>query len=348
MKLLPFLIAALCAAFLAIQPLPAQVVNDSVDILQLEREQREQRQRTTGRDILPSFRVVGLEDRPQLEEALLIQATRARLAVIERADLDWDGTALLVWCTEQEFMEHTGFRPEHIFAAASPSRMTIWVNESAWSRSSPKDRQQTLAHEIGHLLLGAFPGGLELPLWANEGIVMHLAGQWTFDDHARLLWAHLFGRLPSLGDLEDQFPRESATQALAYRMSYAAVASMAHSHGDEPGEVKRLLYRIAHPTRGPAFAEELRDPFVREGWQLATQRSLGSRFTTGVILLTGSTVLFILAAILVIVGFVLKKNRVAHRFEEEEDEEAWAESLSQQDVEDIYGEPEDRWKTDED
>lgn len=347
MKWPALLIAAFCAVLILTGSVPGQGFDWDDEILIREREQREERFRSTGREVAPAFRVLGLEDRPQLEKNLLILATQARLAVIERADMDWEGTALLVWTPEDEFMEHTGFRPEHIFAAASPQRMTIWINEAAWSRSPQAERHKTLAHEIGHLLLGSFPGGREIPLWANEGIVMHLADQWTFDDHARLLWAHLFGRLPALSELEDSFPRDSAAQALAYRMSYAAVATVAHAQGDEPGGVKRLIARLAHPTRGVAFAEELRDPFVREGWQLATSRSLGSRFSTGVALLTGSTVLFIFAALLVIIGFWVKKSRAADRFREEEDEDAWAESLTQQDVEDIYGEPEDRWKPDD-
>ncbi|MCC5877862.1 MAG: hypothetical protein JJU11_16705 [Candidatus Sumerlaeia bacterium] len=347
MKWHSLIIAAFCAVLLLTNSLVGQGIQWDEEILVREREQREERFRHSGREIGPAFRVVGLEDRPRMEKTLLILATQARLSVIERADMDWEGTALLVWSSEQEFMEHTGFRPEHIFAAASPQRMTIWINEAAWSRSSPGDRQKTLAHEIGHLLLGSFPGGQELPLWANEGIVMHLADQWTFDDHAKLLWAHLFGRLPPLSELEETFPRESAAQSLAYRMSYAAVATVANAQGDEPGSVRRLMMRLSHPTRGVAFAEELRDPFVREGWQIATSRSLGSRFSTGVALLTGSTVLFIFAAILVLIGFWVKKSRAANRFQDEEDEEAWSESLTQQDVEDIYGEPEERWKSED-
>lgn len=318
MKRLLFLFAVFCAAFL---PLAAGGGE--------------------RRDTPPAFRVIGLEDRPRLAEALLIEATQARLAVIERAGMDWEGTALLVWTTEGEFMERTGFRPEHIFAAASPSQMTVWINEAAWSRSSPRERRQTLAHEIGHLLLGVLPGGRQLPLWANEGIVMHLAGQWTMDDHARLLWAHLFGRLPDLADLEEAFPRDASTQALAYRMSYAAVSVLAQSHGDDPGEVQRLLWRLVDEQRGPRFAEELRDPFIREGWQIATQRSLGNRFVTGVTLLTGSGALFLLAAFLVIVGFLLKRNRAAERYAQEEEEEAWMASLTDDDIRGIYGDPED-------
>lgn len=292
----------------------------------------------------PAFRLVGLDDRPKLRAAVELKARQARRVLLENGRKDWPGTARIVWADEKLFREKTGFQPEHSAAAASAERMTIWINEAAWQRSTEEDRQRTLTHECAHLLLGALPGGRKLPLWANEGIVMHLAGQWSWDDHAKLLHAHFFGQLPPLSGLEHAFPREGESQVLAYRMSYAAVSVLAQSYGDEPGSVERLLLRLADPVKGPALADDFWDAFRRDGVQIATERALGSRISTGVIVLTSGSTIFLIITILVLIAWWKVKKRNAARAQEEADEEPWAESLTDEDVQDIYGDREDRWK----
>lgn len=300
------------------------------------------------RDSPPAFEIIGLDDRPGLKDSVRLTAQRARRQVVEHSGLDWEGTARVIWAEEQAFMRMTGFAPENTAAAARPRDMTIWINSASWSRSTARDQLETMTHEAGHLLLGTLPGGRDIPLWANEGIVMHLAGQWSFEEHMRLAAAHFFGQLPRLADLEEGFPRNGPSQALAYRMSYAAVSVVAQGYGDDPGEVRRLVQRLADPVLGPRVAEEFWDAFRREGWQRATERSLGSRFATGVMVLGSSGAIFLLMAILVIVAFVLVRKRRAERAEAMEEEEAWARSLTEEDIQDIYGDREERWEPDED
>jgi hypothetical protein len=299
-------------------------------------------------DVAPAFQIVGLDDRPALATKLRDMAVDAHRELVARAGRDWQGTVLVCWVPESIFLEQTGFRPEHVAAAAAPSRMTIWINEAAWQRSPEAARRETLRHELAHLLLGTLPGGKDLPLWANEGITMHLAGQWSWDEHMRLVAAHFMGRLPTLLSLEQTFPRDEAAQALAYRMSYSAVRAVADSLGDAPGSVHRLVARLADPVRGPALAAEMRDPLRREDWQFATAHALGSRLATGILLVTGSSLLFVLLALLLVVGYFLKQRRTRDRFAEEQEDDRWAESLSDEDVQDIYGDREDRWKSGED
>ncbi len=291
---------------------------------------------------------MGLDDRPGLKDSVRLIAQRSRRAIVEHAGVDWEGTARIIWAEEQAFLRQTGFHPENVAAAARPREMTIWINARAWTRSTPRQQQETMTHELGHLLLENLPGGRDLPLWANEGIVMHLAGQWTTEEHLRLLTAHTFGQLPRLADLEEGFPRDGPSQSLAYRMSYAAISVVAQNYGDEPGEVRRLVQRLDDPVLGPRLAEEFWDEFRREGWQRATERSLGARFTTAVIVMTGTSAIFLMIAVLVIVAFLSVKKRRTERAAAMEEEEAWAESLTDEDIQDIYGDREDRWEAEED
>ncbi len=297
-----------------------------------------------SQSILPAFKMVGLEDRPKLEASVRLTALRARHRLLDTADQDWQGTAIIFWTDEAQFLEKTGHRPEHSAAAASASRKIIWINEAAWSRASEEERTETMTHELAHLLVGNLPGGRELPLWAQEGLAMHLAEQWTLEERMLLHRAHLFGRLPLLENLEREFPAGGDGQTLAYQMSYTTISEVARIYGDEPGEVRRLLRRLSDPKKGPRLGEDFWDAFIREGWQRAVDQSLGSRLTTGVILLSTGGLIFLIMAVLVILAFFKLSFRRKKWADEVEEEEAWAESLTDEDIQDVWGDREDRWE----
>ncbi len=321
MKVLRVIFAALCAIFCLLgNPVLAEEEPDS------------------------NFEIIGLDDRPNLHDSVRLAANRGRNTIRDKTSLEWAGKVLIVWADEELFLEKTGFRPENSAAAASPSQMTIWVNEASWNRATEREQQRTMTHELGHILVGSLPGGKRLPLWANEGIVMHLAGQWSFDEHFKLLIAHAFGTLPKLSSMEEEFPRDGESQLLAYRMSYSAVDIVAQNYGDQPGEVRRLLQRLEDPFYGPMLAEEFWDAFRVEGWQLATERSMGSRLSTGVIVSTGTGSIFLLISILFVFAYLKVRSRSKTRDQQyEEEREPWEESLTDEDIQDIYGDREDRW-----
>lgn len=347
MKALLRHIAALCAILATVAALhavaPSQSPFEDLDLI--PREPIGETSEQSPGDIVPAFRVIGLDDRPAQRDTVRIAAMYARKRLYENTQVDWQGTALIVWAGEDLYQQKTGFSAENTAAAASAEQMTIWINERAWAQADNKSRQETMTHEVGHLLLGSLPGGKRLPLWANEGLVQHLAGQITYDEQMRLLAAHAAGSLPQLRDLQKTFPRQGQTQNLAYAMSYNAIGVVAQSYGDKPGEVRRLVRALADEHRGQNIANEFWDDFRVEGWQLATERSLGNRFATAIIVLTGTTSIFVIILIIAVFAYFkkLRKNAVRSREWEEEDE-SWAESLTDEDVQDIYGDREDRWQ----
>ncbi len=291
----------------------------------------------------PLFRFVGMEDRQALESSIKGFAFRAIKTINEQTTEELPETVIIVWAEPELFLEKTGFRPENSAAAASPSLSTIWINSSSWTKSSDKDRQETMTHEMSHILLGNLAGGKELPLWANEGLAMHLARQWSMEEQIKLITAHAFGQLPELKDMEDTFPRDGESQNLAYRMSYTGVSAVSTSFGDPPGSVRRLLRHLADPVSGPAFAQELRNEFRVEGWQLAAEQSLGNRLQALSITLFSSGTIFLIITILLFVAYYRVKAKNKKREELWDEEEAWAESLTDEDVQDIYGDKEERW-----
>lgn len=291
--------------------------------------------------------ILGAEDRPALRQKLEEDAYAAWVRLRERSgDRWWNGTVYITWVDdEREFLEHTGHRPEHTAAAANGARRLIWINAGAWQRTPAKQNIETLAHEMGHVLLATLPGSANrmLPLWAEEGIVMHLAGQPASEDPLLLATKRLAGGLPDLDGLEEEFPSGGEARAVAYAVSHSAVAQAARANGDRGREVARLVSILAHPERGPALARDFRDPVRREGWQIAVDEALGNQLALGVIVVTGGTLFWIVVFGLATVAWFKLRARKAEYERREQEEEPWAESLTEADVQDIYGDREDRW-----
>jgi len=294
------------------------------------------------------LKILGLDDRPALKEHIQEMAYDARRGIREVTGVDWEGTAYIVWVQEEgEFLRFTGFRPENVAAAANARRHTIWINASAWTRSNPSDNRETLAHEIGHLLVGNLAMPRRLPLWAEEGLVMRLAGQNSMNHFWALAQARLMGTVPRLADLEDEFPRDPARQTLAYATSHAAIGVVAMDYGDEPGSVTRLMRRLADDEVGPKLIEALWDEEQRDEWNQMLLQSLGSRMQYAVIIGTSGGVIWIIAVLLLIWAWRTKRRRRLAAEVVEISEEPWLESLSENDLQEIWGEPEEVEKIEE-
>ncbi len=288
------------------------------------------------------LKVLGLDDRPALKEHIQQMGFDSRRRIREMTGVDWEGTAYLVWVQdEQDFMRFTGFRPEHVAAAANARRHTIWINASAWTRANPSDNRETLTHEIGHLLVGNLTMDRRLPLWAEEGLVMRLAGQESMAHFWSLAQARLMGTVPLLADLETEFPRDPARQTLAYATGQAAIGVVARDYGDEPGSVTRLMRRLADQEVGPELVEALWDDARRDAWNKAMLESLGSRMRYFVIIGTSGGVIWTVAMLLLVWAWRVKRRRRLMAEVIELTEEPWLESLSEKDQREIWGEPEE-------
>lgn len=349
--LAPFLL--LIACLVAASVAPATPANGEageerrfeVRMLDPEEEATLEPPRVVGRD--GPFRVIGLEDRPALEDALLDVAFAARRRIRETTRVDWEGTAVLVWTDGREYARQTGHSAEFTSAAASARLHTIWINADAWRRASPTERQQVMTHELGHLLVGNLIQPKRLPLWAEEGIVMHLAGEWNWQRAAIVMQGHVAGRLPDLEDMEESFPRDPGRQALAYAYSYVAVQELARSLGDPPGEVRVVMARLSHPVEGPRLVDRLWNPVERDRLEVRARENLGTRVSSAVVLLSTGTSIWIMILILAGFAWVKRKQRRRAAARAERNEEPWLESLSEEDLQDVWGDREDRFQTEE-
>ncbi|MDK2972744.1 MAG: hypothetical protein PWP23_2499 [Candidatus Sumerlaeota bacterium] len=288
------------------------------------------------------LKIVGTGENDALSAHLEDVAFQARGRLRSATRVDWQGTAFIVWVeNERDYRQFTGMSPEFTAAAASAERRTVWINAAAWKKSDPQTQLHVMTHELGHLLVGNLPGGRDLPLWAEEGLVMHLAGEWGLEQSLAVSRAHALGQLPALEQLESRFPTDPEMQSLAYGVGYLAVREIAGSLGDGPGAPARLMRRLADETAGPRMSGNLWDPTIRDGWDLRMRESLGGRFTHLMILISSGATLWVLIMALAFWAWAKKRARRRAADQKEEEEEAWAASLTEDDVREVWGAKED-------
>jgi len=152
---------------------------------------------------------------------------------------------------------------------AFPAARTIMI------RADLPDLQQTLRHELGHLVLRSVVPG-RLPLWFDEGYASWASGELGRIEGLELNLAVASGKVPGLDEL-DVMLRGSATSAdLAYALAASAVAEI--DARPPPGGLEPLIDKLA---RGEGFDSALAeatgltlDRFEGE-WQQSLRRRFG-------------------------------------------------------------------------
>jgi hypothetical protein len=132
--------------------------------------------------------------------------------------------------------------------------------------------EQTLRHELGHLVLRSSVRG-RLPLWFDEGYASWASGELGRMEGLELNLAVAAGKVPSFDQLDGML-RGSATAAdLAYALAASAVSAIAER--PPPGGLTPLLTRLGEgESFDSAFAAAtgLSVDRFEEQWQRATRR----------------------------------------------------------------------------
>lgn len=159
-------------------------------------------------------------------ESVARRAARAATAAIWRISSELGSEPdqplmLVIHPTHQAFARAVGSRRgQMIVGIASGERAVAHIDGSG----ALADLDEVIAHEVAHLLLAQAVGGARVPRWFDEGYAEHACGslEWASRE---LLADHLeMGRLASLDELSDSFPRDGQAAAVAYAQSHALVA----------------------------------------------------------------------------------------------------------------------------
>jgi len=199
------------------------------------------------------------------------------IALAERAErpLEWPGFGrrapppfLLVLAEDSAALARlTGGRaPGWGAGVAFPGARTILL------RADLPDLDQTLRHELGHLILRTSVHS-RLPLWFDEGYAAWASGEVGRFRALELNLAVAAGRIPSLDEL-DRMLRGSARSAdLAYALAASAVAEIARR--PPPGGLEPLLDRLAAGEAFPSaleLATGLSPDRFESTWRLGLRR----------------------------------------------------------------------------
>lgn len=102
--------------------------------------------------------------------------------------------------------------------------------------------EQTLRHELGHLVLRDSIRG-RLPLWFEEGYASLGSGEFDRSDALALNLAVAAGRVPTLRELDAMLRGSAVSADLAYGLAASAVDELARRPA--PGGLAPLLRRLA-------------------------------------------------------------------------------------------------------
>lgn len=212
-------------------------------------------------------------------------------------------------------------RSDLVVAFAIPQKNLMVIDYSKM-RTDPFSIETTLKHELCHLLLHNHIKKENLPRWLDEGIA-----QWVSDGIAEIIMnqkrslldeAVLSKRYISIRALTNGFPREKKSLMLAYEESKSLVEYMISSFGTEA-----ILMVINHLKEGSELDVALLKVLSISLDELEGRwhHHLKQRITWLTYLINHLyEILFFLAALVVVYGFIrgLRKKR-AYKDEEEDD-----------------------------
>jgi hypothetical protein len=193
--------------------------------------------------------------------------------------------------------------------------LTLTAPES-WVRP---DMPRLLAHELSHVALHRALDGHPIPRWFAEGVAIHHSGEHSFA-RVRTLWsATLQGGLVGLADLSEHFPDQHGEVDVAYAQSADLVGFMLEGQAGPP----RFRALCAGLQSGMPF-----DSAFASAYQMTLQEfeqqwraQLAQRFGRWPSILSGLTVLWALAALLLVFGYLQvrrKHRRTLERWAHEE------------------------------
>jgi hypothetical protein len=226
-------------------------------------------------------------------------------------------TPIYLYPDRRSFSEATGVLPgENIVGLAHTRTYKVRIDASG----AFVDIEHVIPHELVHVFISRKLKGRssELPLWMHEGIAKYLAGDWSAADAEILADIATGGGLLPLGRISKVFPEDDEKRSIAYVESYSAVKYMADLYS--PESITDLLDEIesGQPFETALFYSIGSTP---EKFEADWRQCLWEKYKLGRWFRLGSTLVWVLGAVFVILAFrarLIAKRRKAREFEEED------------------------------
>lgn len=227
------------------------------------------------------------------------------------------GKVTVVLVREKDFRRMVKSQRTVAFARARDNTIAIDLLRAG------RDLRGTLKHELAHLVLGRHIRRENLPRWLNEGV-----SQWASDGVSEFLMvgrstalgkAVLLGKLVPLRKLDRGFPDGDKAIQLAYEQSLSIVEYIVKEHGRQGLQDMLGRLRDGETVEGAVRNSLFVDMHeLLDGWRADLRR----RHTLLLYLSNNiHTVLFILATLLLMAGFIRAMIKIYTYKDEEEDED---------------------------
>ena len=219
-----------------------------------------------------------------------------------------------------------------VTAFAMPERNLIVIDYSRMNRV-PFDLEDTVRHELSHILLHQQVTSVLLPKWFDEGVAQWASGGMSdilrTGENDLLRQAVLSRRLIPMAEISTIFPQTATGLTLAYEQSRSFVEFIVQQYGEE--KLRALLYGLerqqtieqtVHENLGVSLA------LLEQMWKKSlSKKSLWIAYIADHMF----WVLFFLAALITIAGFCVVKRRMKNYRDEEETDEVEANDTRQTD-----------------
>jgi hypothetical protein len=197
--------------------------------------------------------------------------------------------------------EQGGLPPEWAAGLAYPKRGVIYVH----FRAPLEALQQTFLHELSHIAFGQLDRFDRAPRWFDEGLAVWQSEGASMERGWLLTKAALTNGLHPWDQLDRGFPDNGARAGVAYAQAVHFVGFLNEEFGREKfGQLLRSLSSINRP-----FSESLESVYGLSAYRLEARWRETLRTNWGWIsVLADSTTLFVLCAILLIIGWYRRRR----------------------------------------
>jgi hypothetical protein len=188
------------------------------------------------------------------------------------------------------------------------------------------DVDSTVAHELAHMALDAAVGD-RAPRWLHEGFAYLHSSDWSFDRLRTLTGMAWSGDVIPLGELDRRFPAREHEAARAYAQSYDFVVYLARrgrsASTDDDGDPWAFRAFLAGLAEGDPIDQAARRAFRADMQELFSEwyENLRQRYLlvpAGMFTLA----VWVLGAILLVVGYIRRRRQNRQRLALWEQEEA--------------------------
>jgi len=251
---------------------------------------------------------------------LFQQAGEIRTSIEGFLDFSFEDPVLIIIAPDRErFLAlQAGRVPEWASGTCHPEQRVIFLRPLDAGEIRGNNLITIFSHELAHIMLHHRLNLHRPPRWLDEGVAMHLAGQFSFTRANQLLSVGISGRYIPFRRLAYSFPESGGDAQLAYAQSSDMISYILREFGIP--SYSTMLDRLAQGDELDAALEKSLgrnlDQLEKE-WLNAVRRRWGL-----VPALTGSLSLWFLVSLLFIAAYLHKRktSRLRRELWEAEDE----------------------------